>query len=241
MSLVQKRKKKPVKWIEDRREHFVATTQERDQLWDMEIAVDADAKIIGVRGQLIHETGAYVPWGIVLPWITATAFLHSVMMQEKRGMLKIWNMVLVTLTFTLALFGTFLTRSGIISSVHAFTQGTIGYYFLGFIALVLLAAVCFYKGFYWPGLAAAWTMTLLDTVSLPHGLSWEDKNVQMASLDHAMWFHRPFRADDWLLYDQHPISTGGARGLAGGNIYTSDGTLAISVVQEGLVRVADYP
>ena len=63
---------RPVKWIEDRRENFLATHQERDQYWDMEIAVDADAKIIGVRGQLIHETGAYVPWGIVLPWIAAT-------------------------------------------------------------------------------------------------------------------------------------------------------------------------
>ncbi|MBI4195840.1 MAG: xanthine dehydrogenase family protein molybdopterin-binding subunit [Betaproteobacteria bacterium] len=63
---------RPVKWIEDRRENFLATHQERDQYWDVEIAVDAGAKIIGVRGQLIHETGAYVPWGIVLPWITAT-------------------------------------------------------------------------------------------------------------------------------------------------------------------------
>ncbi len=63
---------RPVKWIEDRRENFQATHQERDQYWDMEIAVDAEARIIGVRGQLIHETGAYVPWGIVLPWITAT-------------------------------------------------------------------------------------------------------------------------------------------------------------------------
>jgi carbon-monoxide dehydrogenase large subunit len=63
---------RPVKWIEDRRENFLATHQERDQYWDVEIAVDADAKIVGVRGQLIHETGAYVPWGIVLPWITAT-------------------------------------------------------------------------------------------------------------------------------------------------------------------------
>jgi carbon-monoxide dehydrogenase large subunit len=63
---------RPVKWIEDRRENFLATHQERDQYWDMEIAVDASAKIIGIRGQLIHETGAYVPWGIVLPWITAT-------------------------------------------------------------------------------------------------------------------------------------------------------------------------
>ena len=84
-------------------------------------------------------------------------------------------------------------------------------------------------------------MTLLDTTVMPLGMSWDTPGLQMASLDHAMWFHRPFRADDWLLYDQHPISTGGARGLAGGNIYTSDGTLAISVVQEGLVRVADYP
>ncbi len=81
-------------------------------------------------------------------------------------------------------------------------------------------------------------MTLLDTSLLPFGLSWETPGLQLASLDHAMWFHRPFRADDWLLYDQRPISTGGARGLAGGNLYTSDGSLAISVVQEGLVRVA---
>jgi carbon-monoxide dehydrogenase large subunit len=63
---------RPVKWIEDRRENFLTTHQERDQYWDMEIAVDAEAKISAIRGQLIHETGAYVPWGIVLPWITAT-------------------------------------------------------------------------------------------------------------------------------------------------------------------------
>jgi carbon-monoxide dehydrogenase large subunit len=63
---------RPVKWIEDRRENFLATHQERDQYWDVEIAVDANARIVGVRGQLIHETGAYVPMGVVLPWITAT-------------------------------------------------------------------------------------------------------------------------------------------------------------------------
>jgi acyl-CoA thioesterase-2 len=80
-------------------------------------------------------------------------------------------------------------------------------------------------------------MTLLDTTVLPFGLSWESTGMQMASLDHAMWFHRPFRADGWLLYDQRAISTGGARGLAGGAIYAADRTLAISVVQEGLVRV----
>jgi carbon-monoxide dehydrogenase large subunit len=63
---------RPVKWIEDRRENFVTTHQERDQLWELEIAVDESARILGLRGRLLHETGAYVPWGIVLPWITAT-------------------------------------------------------------------------------------------------------------------------------------------------------------------------
>ncbi len=81
-------------------------------------------------------------------------------------------------------------------------------------------------------------MTLLDTTVLPFGLSWETPGMQMASLDHAMWFHRPFRADEWLLYDQRPLSTGSGRGLAGGSIYTADGSLAVSVVQEGLVRIA---
>lgn len=80
-------------------------------------------------------------------------------------------------------------------------------------------------------------MTLLDTVALPHGISWDDKGVQMASLDHAMWFHRPFRADHWLLYDQHTPSTSNARGLATGSIFTEDGDLAVTVVQEGLLRV----
>ena len=80
-------------------------------------------------------------------------------------------------------------------------------------------------------------MTLLDTTLLPHGLGWTDGNVQMASLDHAMWFHRPFRADEWHLYDQHAISTSNSRGLAGGSIYTRDGQLAVTVVQEGLIRV----
>jgi acyl-CoA thioesterase II len=79
-------------------------------------------------------------------------------------------------------------------------------------------------------------MTLLDTTILPFGLSYESPNMQMASLDHGMWFHRPFRADEWLLYDQRAISTGSARGLAGGAIYTRDGQLAVTVVQEGLLR-----
>ena len=81
-------------------------------------------------------------------------------------------------------------------------------------------------------------MTLLDTTVLPFGWSWDSPNLQMASLDHAMWFHRRFRADDWLLYDQVAISTGASRGLAGGAIYTRDGRLAVTVVQEGLVRGA---
>jgi carbon-monoxide dehydrogenase large subunit len=63
---------RPVKWIEDRLENFVATHQERDQYWDVEIAVDEDARILGVRGTLTHDNGAYTPWGIVLPWISAT-------------------------------------------------------------------------------------------------------------------------------------------------------------------------
>jgi acyl-CoA thioesterase II len=80
-------------------------------------------------------------------------------------------------------------------------------------------------------------MTLLDTTVLPHQLSWESPGVQMASLDHAMWFHRPFRADGWLLYDQHTPSTSNARGLAIGSIYAQTGELVVSVVQEGLIRV----
>ncbi len=83
-----------------------------------------------------------------MPWLTGTAFLHSVMIQEKRGMLKAWNVVLVILTFALSLFGTFLTRSGILSSVHAFSDSNLGAYFLGFIGLVLLVSygLVLYRG-----------------------------------------------------------------------------------------------
>ncbi|MBA3606233.1 MAG: acyl-CoA thioesterase II, partial [Acidimicrobiia bacterium] len=80
-------------------------------------------------------------------------------------------------------------------------------------------------------------MTLLDTTVLPFGLGWDSPGMQMASLDHAMWFHRPFRADEWLLYDQHALSTSNARGFAGGAIFTHAGQLAVSVVQEGLTRM----
>lgn len=76
-----------------------------------------------------------------LPWLTGTAFLHSVMIQERRGMLKVWNLVLIIVTFTLTLFGTFLTRSGILASVHAFTTSDIGYYFLAAVAVTLVGAL----------------------------------------------------------------------------------------------------
>jgi acyl-CoA thioesterase-2 len=79
-------------------------------------------------------------------------------------------------------------------------------------------------------------MTLLDTTLLPHGRSWADDGLMMASLDHVMWFHGPFRADEWLLYDQHTPSASGARGLAGGRVFTRDGRLIASVMQEGLIR-----
>ncbi|MBI2687400.1 MAG: heme lyase CcmF/NrfE family subunit [Acidobacteria bacterium] len=84
--------------------------------------------------------GGYWVWDPVenvsfLPWLTSTAFLHSVMMQEKKGMMKVWNMVLVAATFFLCIFGTFMTRSGIVASVHAFATSNIGNYFLVFLVL----------------------------------------------------------------------------------------------------------
>jgi len=90
--------------------------------------------------------GGYWAWDPVenasfLPWLTATAFLHSVMVQERRQTLKTWNILLVIATFLLTLFGTFLTRSGILASVHAFVEGLIGPFFLGFITLVLLISL----------------------------------------------------------------------------------------------------
>ncbi|SEN63125.1 acyl-CoA thioesterase II [Actinacidiphila rubida] len=81
-------------------------------------------------------------------------------------------------------------------------------------------------------------MTLLDSVLLAHGRGgWAIGDVVGASLDHAMWFHRPLRADEWLLYDQQSPSASGGRGLGTARIYTRDGRLAVSVIQEGLVRV----
>jgi cytochrome c-type biogenesis protein CcmF len=105
-------------------------------------------------GQLLGAHWAYVEvgWGgyyawdpvenaALMPWLAATAFLHSVMVQEKKGMMKVWNMLLVILAFCLSIFGTFLTRSGIINSVHSFTQGSIGPWFLGFICLITAASL----------------------------------------------------------------------------------------------------
>ncbi|MBM4205319.1 MAG: acyl-CoA thioesterase II, partial [Gammaproteobacteria bacterium] len=79
--------------------------------------------------------------------------------------------------------------------------------------------------------------SLLDTATLPHGISYLQHNIQMASLDHAMWFHRPFRADEWLLYVQDSPSASGARGFNRGLIYSRDGALVASATQEGLMRV----
>jgi cytochrome c-type biogenesis protein CcmF len=105
-------------------------------------------------GQLLGAKWAYeeVGWGgyyawdpvenaALMPWLAATAFLHSVMVQEKKGMLKVWNMLLVILAFSLSLFGTFLTRSGVLNSIHSFTESTIGPWFLGFICFVVAASL----------------------------------------------------------------------------------------------------
>jgi cytochrome c-type biogenesis protein CcmF len=105
-------------------------------------------------GQLLGAHWAYVEigWGgyyawdpvenaALMPWLASTAFLHSVMIQEKRGMLKVWNVLLVVLAFCLSLFGTFLTRSGIIQSIHSFTQSSIGPWFLGFICVITVGSL----------------------------------------------------------------------------------------------------
>jgi cytochrome c-type biogenesis protein CcmF len=105
-------------------------------------------------GQLLGAHWAYVEigWGgyyawdpvenaALMPWLAATAFLHSVMIQEKRGMLKLWNMILVALAFCLSIFGTFLTRSGVINSIHSFSQSPLGGWFLGFIVFVTAFSV----------------------------------------------------------------------------------------------------
>ena len=95
--------------------------------------------------------GGYWAWDPVenasfMPWLTATAFLHSVMVQERRNLLRVWTLSLIVATFTLTILGTFLTRSGILSSVHAFSEGPIGVYFLAFISVVLLFSLVLLSG-----------------------------------------------------------------------------------------------
>ena len=92
----------------------------------------------GQMGYVVLGWGGYWGWDPVenaslMPWLTGTAFLHSVMMQERKGMMKVWNVVLILSTFLLCIFGTFLTRSGVVSSVHAFAQSAIGTYFATFL------------------------------------------------------------------------------------------------------------
>ena len=82
-------------------------------------------------------------------------------------------------------------------------------------------------------------MSLLDTVLAPHTIRWEDGRSMVASLDHCMWFHRSFRADDWLLFDTDSPEASGARGIARGFFYDRTGNLCVSMVQEGLTRVLD--
>jgi cytochrome c-type biogenesis protein CcmF len=109
--------------------------------------------------------GGYWGWDPVeiaafMPWLTGTAFLHSVMIQEKRGMLKHWNMVLIILTYCLVIFGTFLTRSGVLSSVHSFAQSAIGPMFFGFIVLTFLISLSLLL-YRWDGLKSEAQMTSL--------------------------------------------------------------------------------
>ena len=85
--------------------------------------------------------------------------------------------------------------------------------------------------------AYASDMSIIDSVLKPHEVRWEDGKNMVVSLDHCMWFHRPFRADQWLLLDQDSPNAYGARGLARGLIFDEEGHLVVSLVQEGLVRV----
>jgi len=119
--------------------------------------------------------GGYWGWDPVenaslMPWLTGTAFLHSVMMQEKRGMLKVWNMLLIFATFLLSMLGTFLTRSGVISSVHAFAQSSIGTWFLVFMGLTV--GVC----------------TLALILNMPH-LKSEHKLESLVSRESSFLFN----------------------------------------------------
>lgn len=84
-------------------------------------------------------------------------------------------------------------------------------------------------------------MTMMDSILLRHRVRWEDERFMGASLDHCMWFHRPFRADSWLLFDQESPTAAGARGLARALLFSQAGDLVASIVQEGLVRIGPSP
>jgi acyl-CoA thioesterase-2 len=88
-------------------------------------------------------------------------------------------------------------------------------------------------------MAYASDYTLLEPVLRRHGLAWSNPRLRPASLDHAMWFHRPLRADEWTLYVQQSPSASGGRGLAAGRMFSSDGTLVASVAQEGMLRLKE--
>jgi cytochrome c-type biogenesis protein CcmF len=116
--------------------------------WTMVTWLFQSCGIVLGAGWAYHVLGWGGYWGwdpvenaSLLPWLGGTAFLHSVMMQEKKGMMKVWNMVLVSATFFLCIFGTFLTRSGVVNSVHAFASGPIGKYFVGFLAIGIAATI----------------------------------------------------------------------------------------------------
>lgn len=121
---------------------FVATRRWTVLAWSF-----LTAGIILGAGWAYHELGWGGYWGwdpvenaSLLPWLTGTAFLHSVMIQERRGMLKVWNVALILATYGLAIFGTFLTRSGLLSSVHTFSESPVGKYFLPFLGVLLIGA-----------------------------------------------------------------------------------------------------
>src|SRR5438270_3938631 len=124
-------------------------------------------------GQLLGAHWAYVEvgWGgyyawdpvenaALMPWLAATAYLHSVMIQERKGMLKVWNVLLVAMAFCLSIFGTFLTRSGVVNSIHSFSQSPLGGWFLGFIVLV----VVFSAGLIWLRLPLLRAKTQLESL-----------------------------------------------------------------------------
>jgi cytochrome c-type biogenesis protein CcmF len=116
--------------------------------WTMVTWLFQSCGIVLGAGWAYHVLGWGGYWGwdpvenaSLLPWLGGTAFLHSVMMQEKKGMMKVWNIVLVSATFFLCIFGTFLTRSGVVSSVHAFAEGPIGKYFVAFLAVGIATTI----------------------------------------------------------------------------------------------------